>query len=128
MPCNATMTARGAAPSASQWRKGSLAPSRATRTSPVICGVIPPSSDGAKVGAQALRDRTRIARPKRTSHLESLRQGVFIAQHQHADHQEVIDPVEMGAEGKRDAFIIEKLRPLHVQARPAAIAKRFGAG
>src|SRR6185436_9755757 len=112
MPCNATMTARGAAPSASQWRKGSLAPSRATRTSPVICGVIPPSSDGAKVGAQALRDRTRIARPKRTSHLESLRQGVFIAQHQHAHHQDVIDAIRIDTEGQDGAFIIQKLRPL----------------
>src|ERR1700743_1021353 len=130
MPCSATITARGlpwsgpwADTSAFQWRNGSFVPPRATSMSAVICGITPASIDGANVGAQAQSNTREKAGSQRTSsHLQVLRQGVFVAQHQHADNQQVIDAVRLLAERQGDAFIIEKLCPRHVQPRPAAIA------
>src|SRR6185503_3046578 len=106
MPCKATITARGAPPSASQRRSGRRAPSRATIASLLTCGVTPPSRTGAKVGAQAQRNRKRKARPRRTSHLKTLRQGVLIAQHQHADHKDMVYLVRIHAEWQDGTLVI----------------------
>src|SRR5437868_2255180 len=107
MPCAATITARGLPPSASQWRSGSLVPSRAIIASAASCGVTPPSKAGAKLGAHPHKTSNAQTASRRTSHLKTLRQVGLVAQHQHAHHHDVIHPVP--AERQDGALIIEKL-------------------
>src|SRR3569832_2523638 len=131
MPCKATITARGAPPSASQWRSGRRTPSRATIASLPICGITPPSRTGAKLGAQAPRpaqsNKNRLARKTRTSHLAgAFRQCISVTQHQNTDHQDVIDQVL--AERQNGGLIIKELRARHVQPGPAAITQHVTAG
>src|SRR4051812_9347782 len=128
MPCSATITARGAAPSASQWRSGSLAPSRAMIASPATSGVTPLSIGGAKLGAHPHKNSKAQTADSRMSHLEALWQVGLIPQHQHAHHQDMIHPAVLFAKGQNGAFIIKKLRPRHIGAGPAAIAHQLAAG
>src|SRR5436190_682844 len=112
MPWSATITARGrSTPCASQRRSGSLVPSRAVIASSVTMGVTPPSTGGAKAGAQA--DKTSRANTKamRTSHPEILRHGGIglVAQHQHAGHHNMIHPCFVLAERQDRTFIIDEL-------------------
>src|SRR5882757_1350619 len=127
MPCSATTTARGAPPSASQWRSGSLAPSRAMMASPATSGFTPLSIGGAKAGAQPHNTSKAPTASSRTSHLKTGRQVGLVSKHQHAHHQDMIHPCLLFvgllfAKGQNGAFIIKKLRPRHIGAGPAAIA------
>src|SRR3954468_2334423 len=128
MPCSATITARGALPSASQWRMGSLVPSRAMITSPATSGFTPLSIGGAKLGAHPHNTSRAPIASSRTSHLQTRRQVGFVTQHQHAHHQDMVHPALLFAKGQNGALIIEKLRARHIGTRPAAIAHQFAPG
>src|ERR1043166_145675 len=97
MPCSATITARGLfefwPPSASQWRNGSRAPSRAILASPATSGFTPLSTGGAKLGAQPHNTSKAPTANKRTSHLQAGRQIGLVPKHQNAHHQDMVHPV-----------------------------------
>src|ERR1700722_19292407 len=128
MPCSATITARGR-PCASQRLSGRRTPSRATIASSATTGMVPPVTTGPKSGAQAASNTKRHTAAARTSHPKTVRRAgaKTLPQHQHADHQNVIDPCG-AAKRQHRAFIIEELGARHVQPRPAAIAERIAAG
>src|SRR5215471_15625807 len=92
MPCSATITARGL-PCASQRRSGSLVPSRAIMESSASTGIVPLLGVGLKLGAQPVSSKRIHTVSQRTSHPDTVRlsRAGIAAQHQLADHENVID-------------------------------------